>query len=80
MANLDYNEFRPCDFVWRMVLPANSLATRFRLRNIAGCVTLIDGVAPSMPFISESDPTSLDRASWWGLMVRANDGSHHFIL
>src|SRR5215471_11924504 len=25
MANLDYNDFRPCDCVWRMVLPANSL-------------------------------------------------------
>src|SRR5262245_24789007 len=25
MANLDYNDFRRCDCVWRMVLPANSL-------------------------------------------------------
>src|SRR5262245_49631333 len=25
MANLDYNDFRCCDCVWRMVLPANSL-------------------------------------------------------
>jgi hypothetical protein len=25
MANLDYNDFRPCDCAWRMVLPANSL-------------------------------------------------------
>jgi len=25
MANLDYNDFGPCDCVWRMVLPANSL-------------------------------------------------------
>src|SRR5262244_2961406 len=25
MANLDYNDFRPCNCVWRMVLPTNSL-------------------------------------------------------
>ena len=25
MANLDYNDFRPCDCVWRMVLSANAV-------------------------------------------------------
>src|SRR5215471_15543125 len=35
MANLDYNDFRPCDCVWRMVLPANSLKL------------LLTGMAPS---------------------------------
>jgi hypothetical protein len=28
MANLDYNDFRRRDCVWRMVLPANSLKLR----------------------------------------------------
>src|SRR5262245_37934198 len=37
MANLDYNDFRRCDCVWRMVLPANSL-------KLLGFLT---GMAPS---------------------------------
>ena len=37
MANLDYNDFRRCDCVWRMVLPANSLNL---LRHVLVAATL----------------------------------------
>jgi hypothetical protein len=44
MANLDYNDFRPCDCVWRMVLPANSLKLLINLLRyvlVAGTLALL---------------------------------------
>src|SRR6516165_6663111 len=35
MANLDYNDFRRCDCVWRMVLPDNSLKLLDSLTDLA---------------------------------------------